>query len=50
MLFDLGRDWADSWLDQNFDSIGVRSTLDLDGLDGDAHLPLPAFPAADAAE
>jgi NTE family protein len=50
MLFDLGRGWADSWLDQNFDSIGVRSTLDLDALDGDAHLPLPAFPAADAAE
>ena len=50
MLFDLGRGWADVWLDQSFDSIGVRSTLNLDALDGDAHLPLPAFTAADAAE
>jgi len=50
MLFDLGRGWADAWLDQNFDSIGVRSTLDLDALAGAAHLPTPALSAADAAE
>jgi NTE family protein len=50
MLFDLGRGWADGWLDQNFDSIGVRSTLDLDALAGAAHLPTPAMSAADAAE
>ncbi len=40
-LFDLGRGWADNWLTQNFDSIGERSTLDLDSLEGDAHLPAP---------
>ena len=29
-LFDRGRAWADAWLRQNFDRIGVESTLDLD--------------------
>jgi NTE family protein len=50
LLFDLGHKWADEWLEQNFDSIGVRSTLDLGTLLGDAHLPDPAYAAANAAE
>jgi len=29
-LFELGRGWADAWLDANFAAIGTRSTLDLD--------------------
>lgn len=29
-LFGYGRQWAQDWLDANFDAIGVRSTLDLD--------------------
>ena len=29
-LFDLGRGWADAWLDTNFTAIGTRSTLDLE--------------------
>lgn len=50
LLFGLGREWADKWLDDNFDAIGNRSTLDLDELEGDAHLPLPEFTARPAAE
>lgn len=30
LLFKQGRSWADAWLDQNAESIGKRSTLDLD--------------------
>ncbi len=30
LLFDQGRGWADAWLDQNFEALGTRSTLDLD--------------------
>ncbi|MCF1709086.1 patatin-like phospholipase family protein [Tabrizicola sp. J26] len=40
-LYDLGRGWAEEWLAQNYDHIGERSTLDLDSLEGDAHLPAP---------
>jgi NTE family protein len=49
LLFDLGYKWADSWLAENFDAIGERSTLDLDALDGETCLPTPdlARPAAE---
>ncbi|PZR00395.1 MAG: patatin [Cereibacter sphaeroides] len=50
LLFDFGRDWCDNWLEENFDSIGVRSTLDLDDIEGKARLPLPPLGAAQAAE
>ena len=50
LLFDLGRKWADDWLEQNFDAIGNRSTLELDELEGDASLPLPDFTPRTAAE
>jgi NTE family protein len=50
LLFELGRDWAGGWLDEHFDAIGHRSTLDLDELDGDARLPSPGFAARPAAE
>jgi NTE family protein len=50
LLFDLGRDWADSWLAEHFEAIGHRSTLDLDMLEGDGHLPQPGFDAKTAAE
>ena len=29
-LFEIGRRWADTWLDENFDRIGVETTLDLE--------------------
>jgi NTE family protein len=50
LLFDLGRDWADGWLEENFDAIGQRSTLDLDELVGDARLPTPDLTSRPAAE
>jgi NTE family protein len=50
LLFDLGRDWADGWLAENFDAIGHRSTLDLDDLVGDARLPSPDLTSRPAAE
>ena len=50
MLFDLGRDWASAWLDENFDAIGVRSTLDIDALEGDGRLPSPVQSSRPAAE
>jgi NTE family protein len=50
LLFGLGRDWADSWLSENFEAIGHRSTLDLDDLIGDARLPSPGQAARPAAE
>ena len=49
-LFDLGRDWADTWLDENFDAIGHHSTLDIDVLEGDARLPSPVLTPRTAAE
>ncbi|MCE6951282.1 patatin-like phospholipase family protein [Cereibacter sphaeroides] len=48
-LFDLGRGWADAWLAENYVHVGQRSTLDLDSLEGDAHLPTPTL-VPDAAE
>jgi NTE family protein len=50
MLFKLGRDWAKDWLDENFDAIGHRSTLDLDAMIGDHKLPAPSLAARPAAE
>jgi NTE family protein len=50
LLFDLGRRYADSWLAENFDAIGHRSTLDLDDLEGDARLPAPGLTDRPAAE
>lgn len=50
MLFDLGYGWASAWLDENFDAIGNRSTLDLDDLEGGSRLPLPVCAARAAAE
>ena len=40
-LFGRGRSWADDWLRDNFDSIGVSTTLDLEGMFGAGHLPDP---------
>jgi NTE family protein len=50
LLFDLGRKWADAWLEENFEAIGNRSTLDLDEMEGDARLPLPDLTVRPAAE
>jgi NTE family protein len=46
LLFERGRGWADTWLAANFDRIGVASTLDLEEIFGDAHLPVPQVAAA----
>ena len=35
LLFDRGRRWADMWLEENYDQIGVASTFDLDELFGE---------------
>ena len=40
LLFERGRSWADAWLMQNFDRIGVATTIDLDGLFGEEEAPL----------
>lgn len=40
-LFERGRGWADDWLAESFDRIGVESTLDLDDLFGSGHMPDP---------
>ncbi len=50
LLFDLGRQWADGWLQENFEAIGHRSTLDLGALEGDAGLPSPGPSTRSAAE
>jgi len=34
-LFELGRDSADQWLDQHFEEIGERETVDIRGLFGE---------------
>ena len=41
LLFERGRGWAETWLETNFDRIGVASTLDLEEIFGDAHIPVP---------
>lgn len=30
LLFEQGRGWAEAWLDENFEALGARSSLDLD--------------------
>ena len=49
-LFELGQGWADDWLARNADKVGVCSTLDLEELGGDAHLPTPPLTPKQAAE
>ena len=44
-----GRGWADRFLEQHFDDLGERSTLDLDALFSDSFKP-PHLPAATAGE
>lgn len=39
MLFARGRIWADQWLAENFDVIGVRSSFQLEDMFGEADLP-----------
>jgi NTE family protein len=34
-LFERGRGWADAWLDEHFEAVGNRSTLDLDAWSAD---------------
>ena len=38
-LHGLGREWADAWLDEHFDALGKRSTLDLDSMFTDTFRP-----------
>jgi NTE family protein len=38
-LFDRGRGWASAWLDEHFDDLGRRQTLDLDDLFADTFRP-----------
>jgi NTE family protein len=45
LLFERGRSWASGWLDSCSSQIGNASTLDLEGLFGDQHLPAPALGA-----
>jgi NTE family protein len=40
-LFEDGREWAEEWLENYYDAIGQRSTLDLDEVFEDAPRPLP---------
>lgn len=40
-LHELGRRWADQWLNDNFDAIGQHSTFDLDAVFDDTFAPLP---------
>ncbi len=39
-LHELGRRWADQWLDEHFDAIGQHSTFDLDAVFDDTFRPL----------
>jgi NTE family protein len=43
LLFERGRSWAEAWLDESYDAIGKASTLNLEELFGDAHLPAPSI-------
>jgi NTE family protein len=49
-LFALGRTWAEDWLVENFERVGVESTLDFEGLFGDNHMPAPPMAPPKAAE
>jgi len=42
-LFERGRDWASAWLDEHFDDLGRRQTLDLDDLFADTFKPVGAI-------
>jgi NTE family protein len=42
-LFERGRGWADAWLDEHFDDLGRRQTLDLDDLFADTFKPVGAI-------
>ena len=41
-LFEKGRTWAKNWLDDHFDDLGERSTIDLDALFADTFKPVDA--------
>lgn len=43
LLFERGRGWADAWLNNHFDDLGERSTIDLDDLFADAFKPVEAI-------
>lgn len=49
-LFAMGRTMADTWLAENFDRIGVSSTLDFEGMFGGNHMPSPHIASPKAAE
>jgi NTE family protein len=42
-LFERGRGWASAWLDEHFDDLGHRQTLDLDDLFADTFKPVGAI-------
>jgi len=42
-LFECGRSWARAWLDEHFDDLGERSTIDLDELFADTFKPVDAL-------
>ena len=42
-LFERGRGWASAWLDDHFDDLGRRQTLDLDDLFADTFKPVEAI-------
>jgi NTE family protein len=42
-LFERGRGWASAWLDEHFDDLGRRQTLDLDDLFADTFKPIDAI-------
>jgi len=42
-LFDRGRGWAEAWLNDHFDDLGERSTIDLDELFADTFRPVEAI-------
>jgi len=49
-LFHSGRAWADAWLAESYDRIGIASTLDFDAMFGDTHMPAPSVAPTKAAE
>jgi len=42
-LFERGRGWAEAWLNDHFDDLGERSTIDLDDLFADTFKPVEAI-------
>ncbi len=49
-LFQDGREWAEEWLENHYDAIGQRSTLDLEEVFEDAPRPLPALESGTEAD